>query len=72
MPATEKSHGLTSLHGMKCKKSVHKVLIYVVAFVSGELPKIQEWCNFVDNIQAHIVFFIRDEKGFIMVCHIWG
>ena len=34
--------------------------IYAVVPPSGELKKIQECCNCVDNLQAHIVFFMRD------------
>ena len=31
----------------------------MVVFASGELKKIQECCNCVDNLEAHIVFFMH-------------
>ena len=34
----------------------------MVVFASGELKKIRECCSFVYNLQAHIVFFMRDMR----------
>ena len=38
----------------------HKFLLYTgkVVYASGELKKIQECCNCVDNLPAHIFFFM--------------
>ena len=41
----------------------HKLLFYTVVSDSGELKKYRiECCNCVDNLQAHIVFFMRDMR----------
>ena len=34
----------------------------MVVFASGELKEIRECCNFVYNLQAHIVFFMCDMR----------
>ena len=34
----------------------------MVVFASGELQQIRECCNFVYNLQAHIVFFMCDMR----------
>ena len=34
----------------------------MVVSASGKLKKIRECCNFVYNLQAHIVFFMRDMR----------
>ena len=37
----------------------HKLLLYTAVSASGELKKIEECCNCVDNLQARIVFFMH-------------
>ena len=44
-------------------------LSYVVS-ASDELKKMQECCNFVDNLQTHIVFFMCDMR--YNCCAIFG
>ena len=34
----------------------------MVVSASGKLNKIRECCNFVYNLQAHVVFFLRDMR----------
>ena len=41
---------------------MHKLLLHMVVFASGELKKIRECCNVVYNLQAHIVFFMCDRR----------
>ena len=40
---------------------VHRLLLYMFVYASGELKKMQKCCNFVDNLQA-----------LISSCVIWG
>ena len=44
------------------REFVHKLLLYLVVFASDELKKIRKCCNFVYNLQAHIVFFMCDMR----------
>ena len=39
-----------------------KLLLYTFVSAPGELRKIQEFSNCVDNLQAHIVSFMHDMR----------
>ena len=47
-------HHLKVMRGsLLTEESIHKLLLYMVVSAPGEL-NIQECCNFVDDVQAHL------------------